>query len=85
LKFGRVIFLSLAAMQTIDPIVRDFILFCLERQGKGWPDLYDEMCRVAGQRLFRGLSYTDLRKRGLSFSLSDIDDTIRLVDSVVSN
>jgi hypothetical protein len=72
-------------MQTVDPIVRDFILFCLERQGKGWPDLYDEMCRVAGQRLFRGLGYNELKKLGLSFSLSSIDDTIRLVDAVVSS
>ena len=72
-------------MQTVDPIVRDFILFCLRRQGKGWPALYDEMCRVAGQRLFRGLGYTDLRKLGLSFGLIDIDDTIRLVDAVVSS
>jgi hypothetical protein len=43
------------------------------------------MCRVAGQRLFRGLSYTDLRKRGLSFSLADIDDTIRLIDAVAAS
>lgn len=71
-------------MPTVDPIVRDFILFCLERQGKGWPALYDEMCYVAGQCLFRGLSYTDLRERGLSFSLSKIDDTIRLIDAVAA-
>jgi hypothetical protein len=69
-------------MPTIDPIVRDFILFCLERQGKGWPALYDEMCWVAGRRLFRGLGYSELRERGLSFSLSNIDATIRLVDAV---
>jgi len=72
-------------METVDPIVRDFILFCLQRQGKGWPALYDEMCRVAGQRLFRGLGYTDLRKRGLSFSLANIDATIRLVDTVAAS
>ncbi len=72
-------------MQEIDPIVRDFILFCLQRQGKGWPDLYDEMCLVAGQRLFRGLGYTDLRERGLSFSLANIEATIRLVDAVAAS
>ncbi|HUT96871.1 MAG TPA: hypothetical protein VMW60_01995 [Dehalococcoidales bacterium] len=72
-------------MQTIDPIIRDFIIFCLERQGKGWPALYDEMCRVAGQRLFRGLGYTDLRKRGLSFSLANIDDTICMIDAVAAS
>ncbi|MGD9115633.1 MAG: hypothetical protein PVJ61_00410 [Dehalococcoidia bacterium] len=71
-------------MPTVDPIIRDFILFCLEREGKGWPALYDEMCYVAGQRLFRGLGYTELRERGLSFSLTKIDDTIRLIDAVAA-
>jgi len=37
---------------------------------------------VAGHRLFRGLSYGDLRKLGLSFSLTTIEDTIRMVDAV---
>ncbi|MBA7619963.1 hypothetical protein ES703_27305 [subsurface metagenome] len=78
-------FSKVASMQTVDPIVRDFILFCLQRQGKGWPALYDEMCWVAGRRLFRGLGYTDLRKLGLSFSLANIDDTIRMVDTVAAS
>jgi len=78
-------FSKIAGMQTVDPIVRDFILFCLQRQGKGWPALYDEMCRVAGRRLFRGLGYTELRKLGLSFSLTSIDDTIRMVDTVAAS
>ena len=72
-------------METVDPVVRDFILFCVQRQGKEWPALYDEMCWVAGRRLFRGLSYTDLRKLGLSFSLNNIDDTIRMVDTVAAS
>jgi hypothetical protein len=69
-------------MEVVNPVVRDFILFCVQRQGKEWPALYDEMCWVAGRRLFRGLSYADLRKLGLSFSLNNIDDTIRMVDTV---
>jgi hypothetical protein len=72
-------------METVDPVVRDFILFCVQRQGKGWPALYDEMCLVAGHRLFMGLSYDDLRKLGLSFSLTNIEDTIRMVDAVTAN
>jgi hypothetical protein len=71
-------------MPTVDPIVRDFILFCLQRQGKGWPALYDEMCRVAARRLFRGLGYAELKELGLSFGLTDLDDTIRLVASVAA-
>ena len=72
-------------MEAIDPVVHDFILFCVQRQGKEWPALYDEMCWVAGRRLFRGLSYTDLRKLGLSFSLTNIDDTIRMTDTVATS
>ncbi|GAI45981.1 unnamed protein product [marine sediment metagenome] len=78
------LFLEIASMETVEPVVRDFILFCIQRQGKEWPSLYDEMCWVAGRRLFRGLSYTDLRKLGLSFSLTNIEDTIRMVDTVVA-
>lgn len=72
-------------MEIVDPVVRDFILFCIQRQGKQWPDLYDEMCWVAGRRLFRGLGYADLRKRGLSFSLASIDDTIKVVNTVTAS
>jgi len=72
-------------MEVVNPVVRDFILFCVQRQGKEWPALYDEMCWVAGRRLFRGLSYTDLRKLGLSFSLTNIDDTIRMTDTVATS
>jgi hypothetical protein len=71
-------------METVDPVVRDFILFCVQRQGKEWPALYDEMCWVAGRRLFRGLGYTDLRKLGLSLSLTSIEDTIRMVDTIAT-
>lgn len=67
-----------------DPVVRDFILFCIQRQGNTWPALYDEMCWVAGRRLFRGLGYADLRKLGLSFSLTSLDDTIKMVDTIVA-
>ena len=71
-------------METVNPVVRDFILFCVHRNGKEWPALYDEMCWVAGQRLFRGLSYAELRKHGLSLGIPNIEDTIRLIDSVIA-
>ncbi len=69
-------------MGTLNPVARDFILFCVHRRGKEWPALYDEMCRVAGHRLFRGLGYTDLRRLGLSFGLTAIEDTITMVTLV---
>jgi hypothetical protein len=71
-------------VNAINPQIRDFILFCAERQDKGWPALYDEMCRVAGRRLFQGLGYSDLRTLGLSFSLSNMDNTIRTVKTVIA-
>jgi hypothetical protein len=71
-------------MKTVDPTVYEFIRFCVQRNGKEWPALYDEMCRVAGQRLFRGLGYNELREMGLSLSLNGIDDTIKLVDDVAN-
>ena len=72
-------------MTIINPVVRDFILYCARRQGKAWPAIYDEMCWVAGRRLFQGLGYAELRSLGLSFSLARIPETIRTVDAVTTN
>ncbi len=69
-------------METINPVARDFVLFCVRRHGKEWPALYDKMCWVAGHRLFRGLGYEELRRLGLSLSLNDIENTIKIVDSI---
>jgi len=71
-------------METVNPVARDFVSFCICRRGQEWPALYDEMCRVAGRHLFRGLGYTELRKMGLSFGLNGIEDTLRIVHSVVA-
>jgi hypothetical protein len=71
-------------METINPLARDFILFCIQRRGKEWPALYDEMCWVAGHRLFQELGYTELRRLGISLSLTNIEDTIRMVDIVTA-
>jgi len=71
-------------MEAFNPVARDFILFCTHRNHKEWPALYDEMCWVAGHRLFRGLGYTELRKIGISLSLSHIEDTIGMVDAVTA-
>jgi hypothetical protein len=42
------------------------------------------MSVVAGQRLFRGLGYADLKQIGLSLSASNIDNLIRFVERVTS-
>ena len=72
-------------MNSLNPQLRDFILFCVERRGKDWPALYDEMARVAGQRLFRGLGYMELKKLGLSLSLNGLDETIQLVKQATAH
>ena len=74
---------SLSSME-LDPKVIGFILYCT-RQKKEWPDLYDEMCRVAGQGLYQGLHYRDLRKMGFSFSLSGLGTTIQMIESVTDS
>jgi hypothetical protein len=71
-------------MNSVNPQLREFILFCVERRGKNWPALYDEMARVAGQRLFKGLGYSELRQIGFSLAASNIDNLIRFVDQITS-
>ena len=70
-------------MDDLSPQLRDFILFCANRHGAKWPVIYDEMTKVAGQRLFRGMGYPELKQLGLSFSLSSLDKTIELVKQVI--
>jgi len=45
-----------------------------------WPDIYDEMVNVAGQRLFRGLGYNELKCMGLSFAASNATILKEIVD-----
>ena len=68
--------------ERIAQVAIDFILFCFERRGAGWPSLYDEMCFVAGNRLYRGLGYEELRDAGLDFTLGGLGKTSRLVNEV---
>ena len=42
------------------------------RRRVGWPELYDEMCAVAGRGLFRGYGADDLAGFGIGFSLFDM-------------
>ncbi len=71
-------------MNRLDPQLKEFVLFCVERRGKNWPALYDEMANVAGQRLFRGLGYIELKQLGLSLAASNLDNLIRFVERIVS-
>ena len=71
-------------MDSIDPQLRDFILFCAERRGKEWPVIYDEMARAASQRLFRGLGYNELKQLGLSLAASQADRLMQLIEQALS-
>ncbi len=61
-----------AATGTPDPDAVEFVRFCYRRRRVGWPELYDEMCAVAGRGLFRGYSADDLGTHGIGFSLFDM-------------
>jgi hypothetical protein len=66
----------------IAQVAIDFIAFCFERRGAGWPVLYDEMCYVAGKKLYRGLGYEELKEAGLDFTLAGLARTSRLTNEV---
>ena len=68
--------------ERIAQVAIDFITFCFKRRGAGWPFLYDEMCYVAGNRLYRGLGYEELQEAGLDFTLGGLGKTSRLVKEV---
>jgi hypothetical protein len=61
-----------AATQGPDPDAVEFIRFCYRRRRVGWPELYDEMCAVAGRGLYRGYGADDLAALGIGFSLYDM-------------
>jgi len=71
-------------MNSIDPQLKDFILFCVKRRGKEWPDIYDEMVLVAGQRLYKNMGHSELKQLGLSLRVNSLDSTIRLVHQAVT-
>ena len=68
----------------INPRLKDFIRFCIARRGVDWPALYDEMAMVVSQRLYKGLGRSELRQLGLSLGLDSLEDTLRLIDEVIS-
>jgi hypothetical protein len=64
-------------------IAIDFISFCLSRRAVDWPFLYDEMCFVASNKLYRGLGYEELREVGLDLALSGLVKTSRIANEVI--
>lgn len=68
--------------ERIASLAIEFIAFCFNRRSVDWPLLYDEMCYVAGNRLYKGLGYDELREAGLDFTLSGLARTSRVATEV---
>ena len=49
-------------------------------RGTPWTSVYDEMCRVARSRAFRGMGYSELFDAGVSLSITGLDCICQLVD-----
>ena len=62
----------------------DFVRFCHRRRRVGWPELYDEMCAVAGRGLYRGYGPEDLAGIGIGFGLFEMPALAGLVAQVVA-
>jgi hypothetical protein len=73
-----------AATGSPDPDAIEFVRFCYRRRRVGWPELYDEMCAVAGRGLFRGYDADDLAGIGIGFSLFDMPALAVVAARVVS-
>src|SRR5664279_5781578 len=59
-----------------------FIRFCYRRRRTGWPELYDEMCAVAGRRLYNGWGFQELADIGIGFSLFETPTLAALARAV---
>ncbi|MFI5261090.1 MAG: hypothetical protein ACHQZR_00885 [Candidatus Limnocylindrales bacterium] len=61
----------------------EFVRFCRRRRRVAWPELYDEMCAVAGRRAYRGWGFGELADHGIGFTLSDMPGLAALVRDIV--
>jgi hypothetical protein len=62
----------------------DFVRFCHRRKHVGWPELYDEMCAVAGRGLYRGYGPEELATIGIGLGLFQMPALAGLVARVVA-
>ena len=67
------------------PEAIEFVRFCRHRRSVGWPELYDEMCAVAGRGLYRGWGADELGAHGIGFSLFDMPRLAVLVQRVIAD
>jgi hypothetical protein len=67
-----------------EPDAVDFVRFCYRRRHVGWPELYDEMCAVAGRGLYHGYCADDLSRIGIGFALYEMPTLATIVQRVVA-
>ncbi len=67
-----------------EPDAIDFVRFCYRRRHVGWPELYDEMCAVAGRGLYHGYCAEDLSRLGIGFALYEMPALATIVQQVVA-
>ncbi|HEX5825492.1 MAG TPA: hypothetical protein VFY18_13620 [Candidatus Limnocylindrales bacterium] len=67
-----------------DPEAIAFVRFCYRRRRVGWPELYDEMCAVAGRGLYQGFGPEELSAIGIGFGLFQMPGLAVLVSRVVA-
>ena len=75
---------AFAAPPVSDTEAMDFVRFCHRRRRVGWPELYDEMCAVAGRGLYRGYGAEELASIGIGFGLFQMPALAGLVAQVVA-
>jgi hypothetical protein len=62
----------------------EFVRYCYSRRKVGWPELYDEMCSVAGRGLFRGWGPDELAEHGIGFGLAEMGSLATAVCEIVA-
>lgn len=75
---------AFAAPPATDSEAIDFVRFCHRRRRVGWPELYDEMCAVAGRGLYRGYGADELSSIGIGLGLFQMPGLAVLVARVVA-
>ena len=75
---------AFAATPAVESEAIDFVRFCHRRRRVGWPELYDEMCAVAGRGLYRGYGAEELSSIGIGFGLFQMPALAGLVAQVVA-
>jgi hypothetical protein len=62
----------------------EFVRFCYRRRRVGWPELYDEMCAVAGRGLYLGWGPEELAAVGIRMSLFEMPALAALAARVIA-